>query len=81
LPIAVGLGVAALAVVPITNANDEIGVGFGAPYETVVDNAYALGGTQAGDKLQWVDESEAQRPEKPVLPDIAPGSWLPTPKT
>jgi hypothetical protein len=81
LPVAVGFGLAALAVVPLTNANGDVGVGLSASYETVVDNPYVLGGTQAGDKLQWIDESEAQRPEKPVLPDIEPGSWLPTPKT
>ena len=79
LPLAVGFGLAALAMVPITNANDSVD----APsYEiTTVENPFAMGGTKAGDRLQWVDESEAQLPEKANLPDIEPGTWLPTPKT
>lgn len=76
LPVAVGLGLAALAVVPITNAND--GVYYSG--ETVVENSVGLGGTLAGDKLQWVEESEARLPQKADLPDIAPSTWLPTPK-
>ena len=77
LPLAVGFGLAALAVVPITNANDSADA---PPYEATVENSFALGGTRAGDKLQWVDESEAQLPEKADLPDIEPGTWLPTPE-
>jgi hypothetical protein len=79
LPVAIGLGLAALAVVPVTNAND--GVFIGGSYETVVANPYGMGSTQAGDKLQWIDESEAQLPEKAALPDIEPSTWLPAPKT
>lgn len=78
LSLAVGFGLAALAVVPITNATDGVDA---PPFETSVDNPFAMGGTQAGDKLQWVDESEARLPEKADLPDIEPGSWLPAPKT
>jgi hypothetical protein len=40
-----------------------------------------IGGTQAGEKLQWVDEAELARPDKPDLPEIATADWLPTPKT
>ena len=40
-----------------------------------------VGGTEAGEKLQWVDESEAALPDKPELPEIAANDWLPTPKT
>jgi hypothetical protein len=77
-PLAVGFGLAALAVVPVTNANE----GVDAPsYETTVENPFAMGGTKAGDKLQWVDESEARLPEKADLPDIEPGTWLPASKS
>lgn len=30
--------------------------------------------------LQWVDESEATRPDKADLPEIGNATWLPTPK-
>jgi hypothetical protein len=39
-----------------------------------------VGGTVAGDKLQWVDEAEAATPDKPELPQISEIAWLPTPK-
>jgi hypothetical protein len=39
-----------------------------------------VGGTEAGDRLQWVDETEAALPEKSDLPEIAAQDWLPTPK-
>jgi hypothetical protein len=39
-----------------------------------------VGGTQAGEELQWVDEAEAAMPDKPELPEIAAATWLPTPK-
>jgi hypothetical protein len=38
------------------------------------------GGVSAGDKLQWVDESELNKPDKADLPIIAASEWLPTPK-
>jgi hypothetical protein len=38
------------------------------------------GGTVSGEKVQWVDETEAAIPDKPDLPDIATATWLPTPK-
>jgi hypothetical protein len=37
--------------------------------------------TEAGEKLQWVDDAEAKLPEKSELPDIGASTWLPTPKT
>ena len=40
-----------------------------------------LGGTEAGEKLQWVDDAEAKLADKPDLPDIDASTWLPTPKT
>jgi hypothetical protein len=39
------------------------------------------GGVKAGEQLQWIDESEANVPDKAVLPEIAASDWLPTPKT
>ena len=40
-----------------------------------------VGGTEAGAKLQWVDDAEAKLPDKPDLPDIEASTWLPTPKS
>lgn len=39
-----------------------------------------IGGTQAGERLQWVDEAELAKPDKPDLPEITAADWLPTPK-
>jgi hypothetical protein len=39
-----------------------------------------VGGTRAGEELQWIDETEVARPAKPDLPDITAATWLPTPK-
>src|SRR5262245_44580236 len=36
-----------------------------------------LGATTAGEKLQWVDASEAARPDKADLPAISGADWLP----
>ncbi len=46
------------------------------PTDTVV---IVTGGTNAGKELQWVDESEANLPDNPELPDIGVSDWLPTP--
>ena len=81
LPTAVGLGIAAAAL--------GAGASADAPqWVTVIPDSPAcdmqwivVGGTEAGDKLQWVDEAEAQLPDKPDLPEIAAQDWLPTPKT
>jgi hypothetical protein len=79
--VALSLGLAAVVGVP-TNAADVA-----APNVVVMqDSQYCsteeilLGGTRAGAKLQWVDESEAARPDKQELPDIEASTWLPTPK-
>ena len=39
-----------------------------------------VGGTSAGEALQWVDENEAKRPDNEVLPNIDASEWLPTPE-
>ncbi len=36
-----------------------------------------VGSTEAGKKLQWVDAAEATLPDKPELPQIEAGTWLP----
>lgn len=36
-----------------------------------------VGSTDAGKRLQWVDESEGRRPDKPDLPQIDAGTWVP----
>jgi hypothetical protein len=83
--VALGFGLAA-AMAGASNAAD---VGGGAPPVVVsADSPYCdtaglgdvmVGGTEAGEKLQWVDDTEAARPDKPELPDIEAASWLPTP--
>lgn len=40
-----------------------------------------VGGTAAGDRLQWMDEAELAKPDKPALPEISTADWLPTPGT
>jgi len=76
IPVALGLGLAAVA--GSTNATDVT---------TIPDSPYCdadlmiLGGTEAGEKLQWVDPSEASLPDKQELPDIEASIWLPPPKT
>jgi hypothetical protein len=51
------------------------------PYCNLSDVEILAGGTEAGEKLQWVDDTEAKLPDKPDLPDIQASTWLPTPKT
>lgn len=85
IPVALGLGLAAIA--GVTNAADvatspPVIVSPDSPYCDVPDQGDILmGGTEAGDKLQWVDDAEAKLPDKPDLPDIDASTWLPTPKT
>jgi hypothetical protein len=51
-------------------------------YSNVADiDQMTVGGTEAGEKLQWIDPAEASLPNKPDLPDIDAATWLPTPKT
>ena len=84
IPVALGLGLAAMA--GSTNAAD---VATSPPVITSPDSPYCelgqgeviVGGTEAGEELQWVDEAEARLPDKPDLPDIDASTWLPTPKT
>ena len=84
LPVALGLGLAVVA--GSTSAAD----GVTNNVVTTPDSPYCdpaglgdiiLGGTEAGEKLQWVDDAEAKLPEKSELPDIDASTWLPTPKT
>src|ERR1700748_110730 len=74
LPVALGLGLAMVA--GSTNATDAT---TSPPVVTTPDSPYCdvagygeiiIGGTEAGEKLQWVDEAEAKLPPKPDLPDI-----------
>ena len=86
VPVVLGLGLAAV-VAGATNAADvatspPVVTSPDSPYCDLPDNGEVLmGGTEAGEKLQWVDEAEAKRPDKPDLPDIEASTWLPTPKT
>jgi len=79
IPLAVGLSLAVLA--GSANAGD-LPSGPDNPYSNIVD-VYDLtvGGTDAGEKLQWLDPAEAKLPNKPDLPDIDAATWLPTSTT
>ena len=85
IPVALGLGLAAMA--GTTNAADvatspPVVVSPDSPYCNLGDDVgLEAGGTEAGEKLQWIDDTEASLPEKPDLPDIDASTWLPTPKT
>lgn len=86
IPVALGLTLAAV-VAGSTSAAD---VASSPPVVTSPDSPYCdlsehgeviVGGTEAGEKLQWVDDTEARLPDKPELPDIDSSTWLPTPKS
>lgn len=47
--------------------------------DPMITEVVITGGTEAGMKLEWVDEAEAQAPSAPDLPEIAASDWLPTP--
>jgi hypothetical protein len=80
IPVALGLSLAAVAG-STTNAADVV-TSPDSPYCNLADYGEAtIGGTEAGEKLQWVDEAEAKLADKPDLPDIDASTWLPTPKT
>jgi hypothetical protein len=77
IPLAMGLSLAVLA--GSANACD---LPPDSAYSNLADiNDITAGGTEAGEKLQWIDPSEASLPNKPDLPDIDAATWLPTPKT
>lgn len=79
MPLAIGMGLAAVALAGAVGAADQAPVTMpDSPY-CDLDQAVIVGGTEAGEKLQWVDESEAARPDKPELPAIDVDDWLPTP--
>jgi hypothetical protein len=78
IPLAMGLGLAVLA--GSANAVD-LPASLDNSYSNMADiNDITVGGTEAGEKLQWIDASEASLPNKPDLPDIDAATWLPTPK-
>lgn len=86
IPIALGLGLAAAVAGASSSAADIANTVVNMP-----DSPYCnlpsdegwvtVGGTEAGAKLQWVDDAEAKQPDKPDLPDIEVSTWLPTPKS
>jgi len=78
IPVALGIGLAVVA--GSTNATDVV-TSPDSPYCNLPDYEIMVGGTEAGEKLQWVDDAEAKLPDKPELPDIGASTWLPTPKT
>jgi hypothetical protein len=79
IPLAMGLGLAVLA--GSANAGDLPSTPDNS-YGNVVDiNEMTAGGTEAGEKLQWIDSAEARLPDKLDLPDIDAATWLPTPKS
>jgi hypothetical protein len=85
IPVVLSLGLAAV-VAGFSNAADAptspppIVTSPDSPYCDLAEHGEVLvGGTEAGEKLQWVDEVEAKLPEKPELPDIDAATWLPSP--
>ena len=91
IPVALGLGLAAVGATHAADVTtDPSTVASPPPVVRTPDSPYCdmvingdilIGGTKAGQKLQWIDDSEAKLPEKPDLPDIDASTWLPTPKT
>ena len=84
IPVALGLGLAAIVAgsTSVADVAPNVVVSPDSPYCDLPEYGEALvGGTEAGEKLQWVDEAEAKLPDKADLPDIEASSWLPTPKT
>ena len=79
LPVALGLGLAVVA--GSTSAADVVTTPDSPYCDLPGSGDFLVGGTEAGEKLQWVDEAEAKLPNKPDLPDIDASTWLPTPKT
>jgi hypothetical protein len=51
------------------------------PYSPTELEDVWIGSTLAGNELQWVDEAELTKPDKPDLSQITTADWLPTPKT
>jgi len=78
IPVALGLG---LALAAGANAADVVETGPDGPYCNLEYVDVLVGGTEAGERLQWVDETEAALSEKADLPEIDAAAWLPTPKT
>ena len=84
IQVALGFGLAAI-VAGSTSAADvapNVVVSSDSPYCDLPEYGNVLvGSTEAGEKLQWVDEAEAKLPDKADLPDVEASTWLPTPKT
>jgi hypothetical protein len=79
-----GLGLAALVAgsTSVADVAPPVVVSPDSPYCDLPEYGEVLvGGTEAGEKLQWVDEEEAKRPDKADLPDIEASTWLPAPQT
>lgn len=76
-PLVAGLGALAVAASGAASGG-EAGTSDAEPYATTIDYI-VVGGTEAGNKLQWVDESELAKPDKPEIGEIQPGEWLPGP--
>jgi hypothetical protein len=86
IPVALSLGLAAAVAGASSSAADVANTVVKTPDSPYCNLPSAeewvlVGGTEAGAKLQWVDDSEAKLPEKPDLPDIEASTWLPTPKS
>ena len=84
IPVALGLGLAAIVAgsTSVADVAPDVVVSPDSPYCDLPEYGEVLvGGTEAGEKLQWVDEAEARLAPKPELPAIEASTWLPTPKT
>jgi hypothetical protein len=76
-PRAIGIGLAAIAFAGAVGASDQPVQMPDSPYCDL--DLVTVGGTEAGEKLQWVDDSEVALPDKDALPTIDAADWLPTP--
>lgn len=78
----IGVGLAASALLAGAAFGDEIPTnGNPAPGEycdPMREEIIIVGGTNAGNELQWLDASEAAI-QNPELPEIDASEWLPTP--
>jgi hypothetical protein len=81
--LALGAGLAAAAALAgsASAESPEVQVMPDSPYcDDLELTEVAVGGTETGSKLQWIDEAEAAAADKADLPEITAGTWLPTPR-
>ena len=76
--LAIGAGLAAMGLAASASAEEAKPAVTPEGQYADIDRVVISGATDAGEKRQWVDQSEAAKPDKPTLPEIDASSWLPT---